>query len=108
MIYIGTILSEIEPHGLILSTIVISLLCFIITVGKILCVFHKIFYGSIMPKFYREKNSQIIYPKREITKSEIIVLSFIVLAIFLLGIFPNYILEIINSKSDIIIDFLKV
>lgn len=107
MIMNGLISSEMESLFLFNCAIGVCAVGLFMSIGYIVTLFHKIFYGDIMPKFKTDIN-EIVYPKRGITKSEIIVMSLIISSILFLGIFPNSILEIINSTSEVIIDFLKV
>ena len=107
MILNGLILNELELNMLFNLSIGIYVLGLIMLAICIVFVFHKTFYGQTMARFKTSEN-ELIYPKRGITKSEIIVLSLIVMSLLFLGIFPNSILEIFNSTSEVIIDFLKV
>ena len=102
----GLISSEVEFLLLNFSIVVCAVGWFVVSVC-ILTMFHKIFYGETMSKFKTDKH-ELVYPKRGITKSEIIVLSFVVCSILFLGLFPNSVLEIFESATEVIVDFLKV
>lgn len=112
----GLILSDIEPQKFIVSMAVVSAIGLVLNACYILYLFHKTFFGSVLSQFkaesvqYDEDGNEItvVYPKRGITKSEIIVLSLLGIAIILFGIFPNALLDIFQVTSDVILDFMKV
>lgn len=116
MIFSGLVLSDIEPQMFLAVAAVCLGLGLILNACCLVSLFHKVFYGSVLSKFkadvvqYDEDGNEvsIVYPKRGITKSEIIVLGLIVLSLILFGIFPNAILDIFQVSADVILDFMKV
>lgn len=112
----GLILSNIEPQSFLVVTAGLSVLGCVLGAGYVLRFFHKTFFGAVLSQFRADtvqldedgNEITIIYPKRGITKSEIIVLGLLALAIIFIGVFPNSILDIFKVTSDMILDFMKV
>ena len=116
MVLSGLALSDIASQGFVSVAAGVIVAGLILTAGYMINMFHKIFFGPILAQFranvvrYDEDGQEIsvVYPKRGITKSEIIVLGLLVFAIVGFGIFPNAILDIFQVTSDIILEFIKV
>ena len=116
MVLVGLLLSDIEPQAFLVCMIVLCVLGAVLSAGYILRLFHKTFFGSVLSQFRADtvqidedgNEITVVYPKRGITKSEIVVLSLLAFAIIFFGVFPNSVLDIFEVTSDIILDFMKV
>lgn len=106
----GIILSDIEPQGFIVTIGAISALGVFLSAACIFRLFNDTFLGSVTSKFKKlnNKENNIVILRKPITKTEIIVLASLALAVMFLGIFPNSILDIFKVTTDVIIDFMKV
>ncbi len=116
MALVGLVTSDIEPQVFVLTAAGFVGLGLILSACYILNFFHKTFFGSVLSQFKADtvqidedgNEITIVYPKRGITKSEIIVLASLAFAIILFGVFPNAILDIFQVSTDVILDFIKV
>lgn len=116
MTLVGLVSSDVEPQIFVIVMAFFVMLGMILSACYILYLFHKTFYGAVLSQFKADTvqvnddgtETVIIYPKRGVTKSEVIVLSSLVFAIVLFGVFPNAILEIFRVSTDVILDFIKV
>lgn len=112
----GLVLSDIEPQIFLAVMAGLVLVGVLLCTGGVLYFFHKTFFGSVLSQFRADtvqvdedgNEITIIYPKRGITKSEIIVLGLLALAIIFFGVFPDALLDIFKVTSDMILDFIKV
>lgn len=112
----GLILSNIEPQSFLVVTAALVAFGWVLCTGYILRFFHKTFFGAVLSQFRADtvqvdengNEITIIYPKRGMTKSEIIVLGVLAFVIILIGVFPNSVLDIFKVTSDMILDFMKV
>jgi len=112
----GLALSNIEPQIFPVIMAGLAALGLVLAAACIFRLFHRTFFGSVLSQFRADtvqldedgNEITIIYPKRGITKSEIIVLGLLALAIIFFGVFPNALLDIFKVTSDMILDFMKV
>ena len=116
MILSGIALSDIEPQRFVALMFGLTILGLILTGIYVTNMFHKIFFGPVLEQFrpnavqYDDNGQEIlvVYPKRGITKSEIVVLGLLAFAVIGFGVFPNAVLDVFQVTSDIIFDFIKV